>query len=359
MVALKTRRRWWLVAVVALIVTACTSGSGQPDQTTSTAAQPTTSVTSVAEPPTNAQGSLAVVETRPLPVAPVSVAVADGVVWVVGFSDRDGAALYAVGADSLEMFEVGILPTDVAVGSDGAWVANDSGAGTLYNSSTGQGPGFPLENSVQRVGSAPLVVPIDDPLDVAVVSDWLWALRPGGGDGGATITLVDESSGDILGTTELDGLGGELVVVDGAVWVAATDGREVESWLLYELASDPLKVRRTLRGLGAPRYVVPGPDAPLFVTQGPDATLLVVDVSGDSPGSVFDLGISWVTAAAGDGRFLWIATEDGSVRVFDPNTGTQVASAVLDSVVKQLTVANDGTVWGVSEHQAFHFDLSR
>lgn len=358
MVILKKQRRWWLVAVVALTVTACTSVSGQPDQTTSTAAQPTTSAPLVAVPPTNSPGVLAVVETRPLPVAPVSVAVADGVVWVVGFSDPGAAALYAVGADTLDMFDVGILPTDVAAGSDGAWVANGSGAGTLYNSSTGQGPGFPLEDAVQRVGSAPVVVPVDDPLDIAVVGGWLWVLRPGGGGEGATITLVDESSGNILGAVELAGSGGELVVVDGTVWVAATDGRENESWLLYELLTDPLAVGRTLTGRGMPRYVVPRPDAPLFVTKGPNATLLVVDGSGDSPGSVFDLGISWVTAAAGDGRFLWIATEDGSVRVFDPNTGTQVASAVLDSVLKQLVVADDGTVWGVSAGQAFHFDLS-
>lgn len=348
-----------LVVVIALTVAACTSGSGEPDQTTSTAVQPTTSVTSVVGPPANPQGVLAVVETRPLPVAPVSVAVADGVVWVVGSSDPGGVALYAVGADSLEMFEVGILPWDVVVSPSGTWVANGSGGGTLYNSPTGQGPGFPLENSVQRVGSAPLAVPIDDPLDVAVVSDWLWVLRPGGGDEGATITQVDESSGDILGTIELAGSGGELVVVDGTVWVAATDGRENESWLLYELVTDPLAVGRTLTGPGTPRYVVAGPDVPMFVTQGPEATLLVVDGSGDSPGSVFDLGISWVTAVAGEGRYLWVATEDGSVRVFDPNDGTQVASVVLDSVLKQLVVADDGTVWGFSEDQAFHFDLSR
>ncbi|GBE25593.1 hypothetical protein BMS3Bbin02_01880 [bacterium BMS3Bbin02] len=98
---------------------------------------------------------------------------------------------------------------------------------------------------------------------------------------------------------------------------------------------------------------------PMFVTQGPDATLLTVDPSGASPGTMFDLGVSWVTATAGDGSFLWVATEDATVRVFDPSNGTQVASVALNSALKQLVVADDGTVWGFSEDQAFHFDLSR
>ncbi|HDL41384.1 MAG TPA: hypothetical protein ENG98_00025, partial [Actinobacteria bacterium] len=239
MVALKTQRLWMLAAVMTLIVTACTSVSDQPAPTTLTVAQPTTSVIPGAEQPTGSPGVLTVTETRQLPVTPVGGAVTNGVVWLVGYSDPASPSVFAVGVDFLDVFEAGILPWDVAVGPSGTWVANGSGEGTLYNASTGQGPGFPLENSVQRVGSSPLVVALERPDDVAIAGDWLWVLRSGGGDEGVVVTQVDESSGDILGTIELAGSGGELVVVDGIAWVAATDGRENESWLLYELVTDP------------------------------------------------------------------------------------------------------------------------
>jgi streptogramin lyase len=144
--------------------------------------------------------------------------------------------------------EVGGLPTDLAVGGSGVWIANNGRLQHLDIEGTGEAEGFPIASGTVRMhvsvspGSVWVVVageqvfkvdpdsgrktPFDaglNPVDIAVGDGTLWALDQSGSIQGFDVGSERAEGGPIAVPT---GENAEITLGSGALWYGALGSRE-------------------------------------------------------------------------------------------------------------------------------------
>src|SRR5262245_12979203 len=241
--------------------------------------------------------------TVPLGMAPSTVAVGEGAVWVIDAYDQTVARVDANDLADAQRFSTGSTPTDIAVGEGAVWVAN-------------LGPDL-FPESVTRL----------DPDSRAVVD---------------TIQLHPSTGGFISGPSS--GFSRQhIAVTPGAVWAINPD--------LTVSRIDPRTNRpvATVRGVRA-ENIAAGDDGVWIVDGG--ERIAEIDPTTNAVARRIDVDAESLATLAVGGGAVWVTDPDGGTvtridPAQDPNEVVQ-RSIPLDQWVGGIAYGN-GAVWATNE----------
>jgi DNA-binding SARP family transcriptional activator/ABC-type branched-subunit amino acid transport system substrate-binding protein/streptogramin lyase len=270
--------------------------------------------------------------------APSAIAADQGVVWVV---DADGQTVlrFAESSRVIDTFSTGATPTDVALGSGSAWVANGR---PLENS------GFtgPVATGVARLdattgterGEVSLrrhTGVLSNRVDNHVVmrGRGVWAVTPD-----RDVVRIDAVTGAL--TARTSAIPAAAVGAGPAgVWAVGYDGAVTR---LHEVSAKPVvRTRIPASSIGS---IAVGADA-VWVTSPDEGTLWRIRARRSTAVGAIALqrGVSDLAVSA-DGA-VWVAnTLAGSLTRIDPTTGTVVRTVDLGVIPRSLAT-DGGTLW--------------
>lgn len=350
-----THTRWtglarlWVVCMLALpFATACSDSGGgspgnEPSRTPTAASSPSSSV---GTPSIRVERSFQLDE-------PVAHLVAHkSIVWASSdIRSRGGYLLRLVDGTRAARTTIGIVPNSIAYGHGSMWVANGNGRGVVYNPTTGEGPGFPGEDSVQRVdpvtGRVVASLRVPDPFDLAVSQSDVWVM---GQEQSTVLRSVDPQTNTVGRAIRLQGHPLAVRATDSVVW-ALTSGGQLGGRLYKIDAAE----KRILGVTPVPAFstsdLVVGESRLWILLTGVDGGLVPVDPSSGRPtGQRVCFSYPETVQASGDMLWLTSSDQDGSqrIQVLDGRSGEVIADAP-NEYGAHIRAVSGGTAWGVSE----------
>lgn len=295
----------WGVLAVLLTAASCTSTT---DSSTPSTPIPTTTPT-----PNHATTTLPRAEDTPrlvvegaveLPGRPAAIADESGRIWVAGQADPDGAVVYEIVHEGVKAeIAVGLAPSALAVGEGAVWVANASGAGSLYDERERR-PKFPRENSVQRIDpeAAAVVasIKIPNPTGLVVAHGSVWVVTPGGGGRDPTVVhRIDPVHNRVAGSFQVRGCCPSIAATGQGIWVLTSPAASNPILSLIDPRSDAV-VRQVALSQGSPRMIASGTRTIWVLFTGAQGGLLQIDPEKADPVGEF-VELPFPQALAADG----------------------------------------------------------
>lgn len=311
-----------------LLLTGCLAGRGRPDETEEMTTRTTPTTPSVAT--SSAAGDelerLTIEGSVAVPEPPAAIAALAGNIWALGqpAPDLEGTAIYQFQeSGSRRVATVGVNAQDLAADFGALWVANASGRGTFY-SNPDAGPGFPKEDSVQRVEPGATgegeAVRVLNPARLVTGHGTLWALTPSGGNEASLISRVDPSALEVVNSIPIDGLAYELVATQGAVWTATSTTDHNSTVRLYRI--DPelntVELQVPIKEISG-ALLSSGNEMVVATSSGPRARVAVVDAAGAV--TYPNIQLDYPQASLLVGGNLWVSTDEPAIQVFELQSG--------------------------------------
>lgn len=341
--------------LLLILVVACTPGSNRrTDGIDSPSGRPSGPLPSLTTPSRTISIDTRLTATD----TPTGLAVDSESVWIVGPAVPDlkdsKAVEFRLGVEE-RFFAVGINPTDIAAGLGAAWVANGSGLGTQYTDPN-MAPGYPRENSVQRIGQAASgTIQIEDPIQLVVGHGSVWVASSGSIERGSQLSRIDARSNRIVGSLTLQGAGRRLGVTRAGVWMLT----ELDKGLLLSQIN-PVTMRivsKLALDLPSTSMLAANGDLVAVVATGATGKITVIDaVTGNS--RFLEGTVAFPLAAALHDNFLWLSLDAPNIQVVDLSIGRIISSLPLDFTVTDLE-AHESSVWAAAEGQLARLSLSR
>lgn len=257
--------------------------------------------------------------------------------WLVGGPMRGGASLALLeGTATRAVATVGIAPTALATGGGAIWVLNGSGLGPIYGGGA-SGPGYPSENSLQRIhpesGEVIDQIPVNNPSDVGFGHGYVWVSADKG-----LLRIDPELPLSEFSELTVENLGaGRLAFSESAIWVVSDDQAKVIRIIPDTMDATLTSLEERGSAAGRGRAVWFFSDSGLHSVH--EETLIEIDRI-DGP---FAYGLA--TSPAG----IWVADTESRAHLFASIKLTHFEPCQLPEP-PVAAVAQDETAWFMGEN---------
>jgi len=284
------------------------------------------------------------VEYTPVGRTPSTIAVGEGVVWVLNADNRTISKIDPETRE-VETFGTGSVPTDLAVGAGALWVGNgaeSAGAvGNVYTASVSRVD--PGTTTVRETAVLPSLRRPDAPnageervlgvSQLAVGADAVWVINPD-----MTVSRLDPDTGDRVATIPVEA-GSAIAAGEEGVWVLSGEGPNV---LRIDPRTNKVGQRIELETSGLTGLAVGA--GSVWATDLEEGLLWRIEPGPDPTTRSIEVGFG-VTAVAYGADAIWVTNfvRDEIVRV-DPQRNRVTKRTRLAGTPPSVA-ADDETAW--------------
>lgn len=278
--------------------------------------------------------------------------------WYVGRARPGGGNLFHLtGGSAKRVARVGLAPSALAVTSAAVWVANGSGKAAVYNFHD-KGPGFPLEQSIQRVDpdthDTVATIPVREPCCLVVHHGSVWAATAATP---STLTEIDATTNRVRDTFRVNGTITSMAANSDGIW-AVVDRTPRQNAVVRVDASNhrTMDVHELNARSGGAEVAAHGHR--VWVLLKGAGELISIDSSQHTPSSAAMVQVKNAESLACDQR-CWVSSDDATgfhLYRIGPSGEKDEADLKLSGYLTVLAAQGQG-VWVQSGPEIVHLRI--